>query len=228
MVYKFIMTSIANNDTNPRFVYWGLNARGQLPMLLLRAANIEYMWDMDTANTWPAPKKDTPFGQLPILYHNNLVIPQSATIARYCARLANLMPQDEEKRIMADMLIEQANDIFNLFGKAKYAGDEDAQYNAWKELRDVKLHDKLNPLVKLLGDNEYFSGGTHHAGDVAIFSILYLTEQAGLNQELSKYPTLMKHYNRVFQLGSIKDFLKEAHSPYFVAPDVKKLNVSVV
>ena len=59
------MTSILNDE--PRFVYWGLNARGQLPMLLLRSANIEYIWDKDTANTWPAPKKDTPFGQLPIL-----------------------------------------------------------------------------------------------------------------------------------------------------------------
>ena len=211
------MTSISNDE--PRFVYWGLNARGQLPMLLLRSANIEYIWDMDTANTWPAPKKDTPFGQLPILYHNHLVIPQSATIARYCARLANIMPQEEEKRIMADMLIEQANDIFNLFGKAKYAGDEDAQYNAWKELCDVKLHDKLTPLVKLLGDKNYFSGDNFHAGDIAIFSILYLIKQAGLKKELSKYPTLIKHYSNVSNLGSIKTFVDEENPPYFIAPD---------
>ena len=34
--------------------------------------------------------------------------------------------------------------------------------------------------------------------------------------------------NKPFPHIEIKDFLKEAHSPYFVAPDVKKLNVSVV
>ena len=45
------MTSIATNDITPRFVYWGLNARAQLPMLLLRAANIKYIWDIHKSLT---------------------------------------------------------------------------------------------------------------------------------------------------------------------------------
>ena len=215
------MTSIATKDTTPRFVYWGLNARAQLPMLLLRAGNIEYIWDMTTANTWPEPKKTVPFGQLPVLYHNNLVIPQSGSISRYCARLANLMPSDENNRIMADMLMEQSNDIYTMLIKAKYAGDDEAQYNAWKELRENNLHTKLEPLVTLVGNKTYFSGNNYHAGDIAVFSALWLVIQANLEQELGKYPTLMNHYKQILNLGEIQSFVDEGAKAYFIAPPMR-------
>ena len=50
------MSSIVSKE-KPRFVYWGLNSRAQMSMLMLRSANIEYVWDTETANTWPEPKK---------------------------------------------------------------------------------------------------------------------------------------------------------------------------
>ena len=141
------MSAIVNNE-KPRFVYWGLNARAQMSMLMLRSANVEYIWDTDTANTWPEPKDRMPFGQLPVLYHNDLVIAQSRTIARYCAKLANIWPENLEENVIADMLMEQAEDIFTLFAKAKYSGDEDAQRSAWQEVKATKLPVKLNSLVK--------------------------------------------------------------------------------
>ena len=54
------MSAIVNNE-KPRFVYWGLNARAQMSMLMLRSANVEYIWDTDTANTWPEPKRSNAF-----------------------------------------------------------------------------------------------------------------------------------------------------------------------
>ena len=58
----------------PRFIYWKLATRAQAPMLMLRAANINYVWDDQTANTWPKPKENMPFGQLPVLVHNGRVV----------------------------------------------------------------------------------------------------------------------------------------------------------
>ena len=107
----------------PRFVYWKANSRALAPMLMLDAAGIEYVWDDATANTWPKPKADLPFGQLPVLYHNDMCIAQSATITRYCARLAKLTSMDEKENVVSDMLQEHCNDIFNEFGRAKYCPD---------------------------------------------------------------------------------------------------------
>lgn len=167
-----------------------------------------------------------PFGQLPVLFHNDLTIAQSGAIVRYCAKLANLWPQKMEDVVMADMLIEQSEDIFKLFGKAKYAGDEDAQKEKWIELKETKLPQKLDSLAKLLGDKTYFSGDNHTAGDVAIFSTLFLLVQAGLEEVLSEYPTLQSHYENVLKLGSINEFVQEGHAAYFKAIGLEEVLIT--
>ena len=220
------MSAIATSekkDVKPRFVYWGMNSRAQMSMLMLRSMNVDYVWDTATANTWPDPKEKMPFGQLPVLFHNNLTIAQSGTIARYCAKLANIWPTNLEHNVMADMLMEQSEDIFNLFGRAKYSGDEDQQRKAWLEVKLTKLPQKLDSLVKLLGDKTYFSGDKHHAGDVAVFSSLHLMVQAGLGDMLSQYPTLKAHYDKVLELGSVKEFVDEGHKAYFKVPEPKEV-----
>lgn len=221
------MSAIVNNE-KPRFVYWGLNARAQMSMLMLRSANIDYVWDMDTANTWPSPKDQMPFGQLPALFHNGLMVAQSGTIARYCAKLANIWPANIEKNVKADMLMEHSEDIFTLFAKAKYAGDDDAQRSAWQEVKSTKLPQKLNYLVNLLSDKTFFSGDNYHAGDVAIFSTMYLMVQAGLGDVLSQYPTLQAHYDTVMQLGSVKAFVEEGDKAYFKVPESKVVELVAV
>ena len=100
----------------PRFVYWKANSRALAPMLMLDAAGVEYVWDDATANTWPKPKENLPFGQLPALYHNDMCIAQSATITRYCAKLAKLTSLNEKENVVSDMLQEHCNDIFNDLG----------------------------------------------------------------------------------------------------------------
>lgn len=212
------MSAIINNE-KPRFVYWGLNARAQMSMLMLRSANVEYIWDTDMANTWPEPKHRMPFGQLPVLFHNDLVVAQSGSIARYCAKLSNIWPENIKDNVRADMLMEQAEDIFTLFAKAKYAGDENAERKAWEEVKSTKLPVKLNSLVKLLSDKKYFSGNTYNAGDVAIFSTMFLMVQAGLGDMLSQYPTLQSHYDSVMELGSIKAFVEGGDKAYFKVPN---------
>lgn len=214
------MSALANLE-KPRFVYWGLNSRAQMSMLMLRSMNIDYVWDTATANTWPEPKEKMPFAQLPVLYHNNLTIAQSGTIARYCAKLANIWPTNIEHNVMADMLMQQSEDIFKLFAKAKYAGDDDQQRTAWLEVKLNKLPQKLNSLVKLLGEKSYFSGNNFHAGDIAVFSTMHLMVQAGLGDMLLQYPTLSAHYQKILQQGSVKEFVKDDNKAYFKVPEPK-------
>ena len=87
----------------------------------------------------------------------------------------------------------------------------------------LKLPQKLDSLVKLLGDKTYFSGDKHHAGDVAVFSSLHLMIQAGLGDMLSQYPTLKAHYDKVLELGSVKEFVDEGHKAYFKVPEPKEV-----
>ena len=106
---------------------------------MLDAAGIEYMMMCD-CKYWPKPKADLSFGQLPVLYHNDMCIAQSATITRYCARLAKLTSMNEKENVVSDMLQEHCNDIFNDFGRAKYCPDK----SELKENMDGMLLKKLN------------------------------------------------------------------------------------
>ena len=45
--------------------------------------------------------------------------------------------------------------------------------------------------------------------------------QAGLGDMLSRYPTLKAHYDKVLQLGSVKEFVEEGDKPYFKVPEPK-------
>ena len=215
------MSVIVDNDSTPRFVYWKLAARAQEAMLMLDAAGIEYVWDDAPANKWKqedSPKKNMPFGQLPVLFHNGLCIAQSGTMTRYCSALSSLLSDNIQHQVLSDMLHEHCNDIFNLFGKAKYSGDDIAQKISWQRVKEVQLPEKLDYLVTLLGDKPFFAGDDIQAGDVSVFSILNLAINAGLTDCLKKYPTLQSHYDKVSRIGNIPKYLEAGHSPYFKAP----------
>ena len=216
------MSAVADNDSTPRFIYWGLTARAQEAMLMLDAAKIDYLWDKDTANKWKSetdsPKENMPFGQLPVLMHNKMQIAQSGTIARYCAALSSLLSDKIQEQVLSDMLHEHCNDIYNMFAKAKYSGDDFAQKISWQRVKEVQLPEKLNYLVKLLGDKQFFSGDLIQAGDISVFSILNLAMNAGLTECLKNFPTLQTHYNYISRIGNIPKYLEAGHGSYFKVP----------
>jgi len=206
-------------NQQPTFLYWKLCARAQTPMLMLHAAEVSYVWDDATANTWPEPKAEQPFGQLPVLLHGDRRIAQSGTITRYCAKLAGLWPEDIDEQVEADMLIEHCNDIYNMFAKCKYAGDPAAQKEAWETLAKKKYPEHLLWLEKMLGDDAYFGGEHPNAGDIAVFSVINLAERAKIDIRLHFFPSLFDHSARIAQLGSISDYLDAKFPCYFTVPN---------
>jgi glutathione S-transferase len=205
----------------PKFVYWKAASRAQNAMLMFHVTNKEYEWDSDTANKWPQSKSLMPFGQLPVFYdEDNNLIAQSNAITRYCAKICGLMPNIPYDIAKVDMLIEQSNDIFNLMAKCKYAGDDKAQVEAWREFKEKKIHDKLLPLNSMIVDNETFYGGaTPDASDVCVFSVINLVVRAGVKDCLIPYPKLYEHYKNMIEQGTVKEYLMSNVPTYFVFKD---------
>lgn len=210
----------------PKFVYWRAASRAQNAMLMFHVTNREYEWDSDTANKWPESKSLMPFGQLPVFYdEDNNLIAQSNAITRYCGKICGLMPNTPYDIAKVDMLIEQSNDIFNLMAKCKYAGDDKAQVEAWREFKDKKIHDKLLPLNSMLQET-YYGGATPNAGDVCVFSVINLVVRAGIKDCLIPYPKLYEHYKNVIEQGTVKEYLISNVPTYFVFKDKVDTKVS--
>ncbi len=104
----------------PILVYWNLHGRSDFCQAMLYAGGIQFELDQDTANAWPAPKDQSPFGQLPFFKHGDLTLAQGGSINRYCARLAGLYPSDIKEAAICDMYIEEVMDIYNGLFKVRY------------------------------------------------------------------------------------------------------------
>lgn len=106
-------------EGKPSLVYWALCGRGDVAKCLFRAAEVEYILDTDTANTWPAYKPECPFGQIPVLFHGDVKLAQGGAINRYVARLGGLYPTDPIEASKCDMIMEEAMDLFGSIFKVR-------------------------------------------------------------------------------------------------------------
>ena len=161
-----------------------------------------------------------PFGQLPLLDHDGVRVAQSGAIARYCAKMAKLWPANDWKaEVLCDMVMEQCNDIFGLFAKAKYAGDEAAQADAWDKVRNEKMPKHLDDLEALLTSRAgpFFGGPLPNAADVAVFSTVLLAEKAGVFKSTENFPGLQGICEAVRGMGTVEDYVAANVPPYFKA-----------
>lgn len=193
----------------PTLIYWKVASRGQLPLLLLSAGNIDYVYDDASANSWPEKKEEMPFGQLPVLKVGDTKIAQSGAIARYCAKIANLLPSDDLELAVVDSVMEQCNDVLGIMVKAKYTEDETKRKEAWKKFQDETLSQKMDRINTLLekSEKDFFGGSSPNAADVAVFSILNLVEKAGVS--LPIWSRLTPVYEKVAMFGKIPEYLSE-------------------
>jgi glutathione S-transferase len=210
-------------SAKPVIVYWNICGRAHLAMAMLHAGNVEYDLDSATANTWPAPKSDCPFGQLPILKHGDLVLAQSGAITRYCARIAGLFPADAVSAAKCDMVLEECADLYSLMIKAKYPANpsKEEKMAAWDKIKLEHLPAHLSYLERLLekSSDSFFGGSSPNAADVALAATMGVYFLAGFPETtLEAYPKLKHVVTEANKLGSLSLF--QPGGPYFTCdPD---------
>lgn len=160
-------------------VYWSLNARATAAATVAALGGVNLTWDSDLANTWPAPKGQAPFGQLPILKVGDNTFAQSAALVRILAKLGKVQGDDVRSFGISEMITEEAVDIFSGMAKSKYAADSAAEYTKYFT---EYLPAQYAYLDKLISDDGFFAGAQALQGDAALWAALYLVERcnAGL------------------------------------------------
>merc|ERR1712100_234605 len=158
-----------------RLVYWNVRARGWAPMLIAAAGGLDMKLDDATANTWPAPKDQMPFGQLPVLYDGDLKIAQSMAIVNYLSRKAKLEGSNDAEFARSQMLAMESNDLWNDAVKAQYAGDDAAKKAAWDAL--FKADGPLQQQLELLEKNFFNKPAPLTGGEIALFAVLNMLKE---------------------------------------------------
>ena len=188
--------------------YWGIRARGQIPVLVARYGDLPLEWNR--APDWPGMKDQTVLGQLPFLVDGDVKVSQSGAISRYLARKANLLGNTDADYAISQMLVEEQVDLFNIIGKANSAENKEEAYTkAFAE--EFPAH--LARVQSLLGESEFFTSQVT-VGTLAIFSVLNLALDLE-SSVLDQTPALKAFYERVAALPAIKAYLEENIPPYF-------------
>ncbi len=109
-----------------------------------------------------------PLGQLPTLtLPSGAVITQSAAIARYAAKLANLYPTDPEQALLVDEIIDTVNDIGSAIPRPTDA-------SLVKTQREEFAAGKLNIYFSFLAEKLAANNGPFLAGSVYSVADIYL------------------------------------------------------
>lgn len=209
----------------PVIVYWNIAGRAHLAQAMLHAGNIEFELDSNTANSWPAPKSECPFGQLPILKHKDLVLAQSGAITRYCARIAGLVPEDAVGAAKVDMILEECADLYNLMIKAKYTGtpNKEDKIAAWEKIKSELLPAHLTLLERLVEKSSlpFFGGATPNAADVAFTATYGFYQLAGFPETtLDAFPKLKHIVSETIKMGTLLN--ADFGGPYFTCDENHK------
>ena len=149
-----------------------------------------------------------PFRQLPVLEVDGEIIAQAANIGRFCGKLANLYPKDDDffaSRI--DQILDAATDINLLMRPSFREKDNTRKLELRKTLSDTELPMWYGFLEKLILKNNFkwIAGDKLTIADIAIWRLAGWLKSGVIDDVdtniIEAYPTLN---NLCYEVGSIK------------------------
>ncbi|CAG5122523.1 unnamed protein product [Candidula unifasciata] len=72
--------------SKPKYIYFHLRSRGELPRLVAAVGGLEYEEERVKFSEWPGLKSKTPYGQLPVLIVDGKWYAQKLAISLFFAR----------------------------------------------------------------------------------------------------------------------------------------------
>lgn len=128
-----------------------------------------------------------PLGALPVLtLPSGKVITQSSAIARYVAKLAKLYPEDAEKALLVDEIIDTCNDCIT-------GAPQNPDPEVKKKLREEFAAGKLKVFYSFLADKLSGSTGAYSTGteltvaDIQLYTLLKSLRSGNFDHIASDY-----------------------------------------
>ena len=198
--------------------------RAEVSRLALYIGNIEFedvrmTWreDFDTmVETGKLPYGVTaPFRQIPVLEVDGQVIGQTGGIARFCGKLSDLYPKNDDMlAAQIDQILDAANDITNLISLTMRKQDRDQIKLERLKLSNETLPKWFSFLEKILQENtlsEWFAGDKMSIADLAIWRLLGWIISGKLDQVpttlLETFPNLTTLYNSVDSHPKVREWM---------------------
>ena len=205
------------------FSFW----RVDICRIILSIGKIPYEYIRIPRRDWLIKKKsgDFIFGQLPVMTINGKMFGQTAAMARYCGKLANLIPSDEIDVLLVDQILDVANDITYLIGPSIREKNLDTKKQMRFELNKKIIPIWLSHLENFLIDNkksDFFISNKLTIADIVIWRIL-LWLSCGLLEYISK--DILKEFkllNEYFSFISSNETIRKTNEYKEIVKEISK------
>ncbi|XP_022105699.1 hematopoietic prostaglandin D synthase-like [Acanthaster planci] len=148
----------------PRFklTYFDFRGRAEVIRLLFAASGIEFEDVRIAIEDWSAMKQSTPFGRLPLLEFDGIVLPEARAIANYVARETGLYGKSSQEQAQIDVVMEILQDLQHSYFAAYIQKNEEAKEDLTKSFFEKDSLKFLGWLEELLiknnGGDGFFVG----------------------------------------------------------------------
>ncbi|CAJ0567973.1 unnamed protein product, partial [Mesorhabditis spiculigera] len=161
---------------------------------------------------WPKHKADMPFGQIPVLEVDGMMIPQSAAIGRYVAKKFGLAGKTPTDQAWVDACVDQFKDHYTEINKWYYTalgfanhGDKESLYKSVYEPARDKFYDFLQKRLKKNGSG-FLVGNSATWADLLIADHMHTILQLKPDT-LQRFPEMLAFKKRVEELPQIKKWI---------------------
>ncbi|XP_064081364.1 hematopoietic prostaglandin D synthase-like isoform X1 [Macrobrachium nipponense] len=189
-------------------MYFNAQGRGELIRWLFAHAGIEYNDDRIEMEDWPERKPDVPGGKLPVLMIDGKPLVQSVAIARYVAKEAGLVPEDNLDAAYCDALVDTCSEMMHQYMTLMFRVEDDDEKQRLFEEEFFPNH--MEPFMKRLNhrleEKEWFITDDMTWADLAI--------GRSLSQILAQFPDSLEHFpnvaglvEKVCELPAIKEWI---------------------
>jgi len=162
-----------------RLTYFNGRGRGEISRILMAEADINYEDQRLSFEDWEKMKSKTPWGQLPVLDVDGVMLAQSSAIERYLARLGKLDGASAWESGLVDSVCEALKDTMDplaaLFG-VKDEAEKKAKTEAYFKDHFPKWAATLEKVLSSNnGGNGYFVGSDITLADIHAYVALSTT-----------------------------------------------------
>jgi len=195
-----------------KLTYFPLTGKGELIRVILAYAGVKFEDERISFEEFAAMKQDTsklPYGQLPVLHYNGVLMAQSLSIARFLATEYGLAGRNNLERAQIDEIVDAIWDIRGGASKVLYAPSPEEKEEGMKKFLPM-IDTGFARLETRLASRggQFFVGNTVSWAEFMLFTFLdMLTDRMGMDVDMSKFPKLDNLNKRVGEMPNIKKWM---------------------
>ncbi|XP_019343633.1 hematopoietic prostaglandin D synthase isoform X3 [Alligator mississippiensis] len=139
-----------------KLTYFNLRGRGEIIRYLFAYSGIKYEdYRIEWAD-WSSIKPTIPFGKVPILEIDGVIIHQSLAIARYLAKENGVAGKTPLEQALVDAIVDTIDDFMSMLPWAEK--DHDVKQRVFDDLLTNTAPGLLQDLEKFLGNKNWLVG----------------------------------------------------------------------